>query len=58
MEQVPFAPKHGCAISYMLGPKIRKEHENEMELIGIASFVVIFLSAVLWATRRPVDEHH
>jgi hypothetical protein len=29
-----------------------------MELVTIVSFAVIFLSAILWASRRPVDEHH
>lgn len=29
-----------------------------MELVGIISFTVIFLGAILWATRRPVEEHH
>jgi hypothetical protein len=29
-----------------------------MELLVIVSFTVIFLSAILWASRRPVTEHH
>jgi hypothetical protein len=29
-----------------------------MEVATIVSFGVIFLSAILWASRRPVDEHH
>jgi hypothetical protein len=29
-----------------------------MELVAIVSFAVIFLSAILWASRRPADEHH
>jgi hypothetical protein len=29
-----------------------------MEVVTIVSFGVIFLSAILWASRRPVDDHH
>jgi hypothetical protein len=29
-----------------------------MALVVIGSFVVLFLGAILWATRRPADEHH
>ncbi len=42
----------------MLGPHNRKEHENDMELVAIVSFAVIFLSGILWASRRPSEEHH
>ena len=29
-----------------------------MELVAVVSFTVIFIGAILWASRRPVDEHH
>jgi hypothetical protein len=29
-----------------------------MELVTIVIFAVIFLSGILWASRRPADEHH
>jgi hypothetical protein len=29
-----------------------------MELVAIVSFTVIFISGILWASRRPADEHH
>ena len=29
-----------------------------MALVVIGSFAILFLSAILWATRRPADEHH
>ena len=29
-----------------------------MVFVGIGSFVVVFLTAILWATSRHADEHH
>jgi hypothetical protein len=29
-----------------------------MALVVIGSFAVLFFSGILWATRRPADEHH
>jgi len=29
-----------------------------MALVVIVSFVAIFFIGILWATRRPADEHH
>ena len=29
-----------------------------MALIVISTFAVVFLSSILWASRRPTDEHH
>jgi hypothetical protein len=29
-----------------------------MELLVIVSFAVIFIGGILWASRRPADEHH
>jgi hypothetical protein len=29
-----------------------------MELVAIVSFTVVFFIAILWASRRPVDDHH
>lgn len=29
-----------------------------MELVAIVSFAVIFIGGILWASRRPAEEHH
>jgi len=29
-----------------------------MALVAISSFILIFFSGILWASRRPADTHH
>jgi len=29
-----------------------------MEVLAIVSFTVIFLTGIIWASRRPAGEHH
>lgn len=29
-----------------------------MEVVAIVSFAVIFISGILWASRRPAEDHH
>jgi hypothetical protein len=36
----------------------RKGGTVPMAVLAICCFAVIFISGILWATRRPAEEHH
>jgi hypothetical protein len=42
---------------YAEAKELKGALENEMEIVAIVSFAVIFISGILWASRRPVEEH-
>jgi hypothetical protein len=41
-----------------MAPSPQRKELVSMEILVICSFAVIFISGILWATRRAAEEHH